>query len=114
MMARLGRDVNGPLDEKDHSSLAPYGLYLLLMIALMLFVREIYFLATTGQLTQYKEQLFYPFAAGTELAAVLFFLLPGIVPLKRELVEATRVSVYSSGFTPTNRRCCSEHYQMPI
>jgi hypothetical protein len=79
-------------DEKDHSSLAAYGLHILLMVALMLFVREIFFLATTNKMTQYKERLFYPFAACTELAAVLLFLVPGIVPLKRELVEATRES----------------------
>ena len=37
---------------------------------------------------QYNEQLFYPFAAGTELAAVVLFLVPGLIPLKRELNEA--------------------------
>ena len=45
---------------------------------------------------QYKERLFYPFAAGTELAAVLLFLIPGLIPLKRELAEAIRVNSYVS------------------
>ena len=40
--------------------------------------------------SQYKEHLFYPFAACTELAAVLLFLGPGIIPLKREVAEAIR------------------------
>jgi len=77
-------------DEKDHSSLAPYGLHLLLLIALILLVREVFLAATTNKITQYKEKLFYPFAAGTELVAVLFFLVPGLLPLKTELVEAMR------------------------
>jgi hypothetical protein len=45
-------------------------------------------LGTNGKLLQFKERLFYPFAACTELLVVLFFLLPGIIPLKRELAEA--------------------------
>ena len=47
-------------------------------------------------MVQYKERLFYPFAAGTELAAIVLFLVPGLIPLKRELVEATRANSYVS------------------
>lgn len=55
-----------------------------------------------NKMTQYKERLFYPFAACTELAAVLLFLVPGLVPLKREVAEATRANSnvsFPSGFT---------------
>lgn len=61
-------------------------------------------LVTNNKVTQYQEHLFYPFAAGTELAAVLLFLTPGLVPLKRELAEASRtgshVSPFPSGLPP--------------
>jgi len=86
----LSISVESKLDEKDHSSLAPYGLHLLLVIANILLVREVFLLATTNKDEQFKEHLWYPFAAGTELAAIVFFLVPGIVPQKAELVEAKR------------------------
>ena len=71
-------------------SLAPHGLYILLLVGLLLLTRETFYIVTNNKVEQYKERLFYPFAAGTELAAVLMFLVPGLVPLKRELAEATR------------------------
>jgi cytochrome b561 len=77
-------------DDKEYSSLAPYGLYILLIIGLLLLVREVFYIATVNKTIQYKEGLFYPFAACTELAAVMLFLIPGIIPLKREVTEATR------------------------
>lgn len=70
--------------------MAPYGLYILLVVGLLLLVREIFFIATTNKMIQYKEGLFYPFAACTELAAVMLFLVPGLIPLKREIAEAIR------------------------
>jgi len=79
-------------DQKEQSSLAPHGLRILLLIGLLLLVREVFLIATNNKITQYKEQLFYPFEAGTELVAVLLFLTPGLIPLKRELAEATRVN----------------------
>jgi len=81
-------------DEKEQNSLAPHGLRILLLIALLLLVREVFLIATNNKTTQYKEELFYPFSAGTELAAVLLFLVPGLVPLKRDLAEATREDSY--------------------
>lgn len=75
-------------DEKDHDSLASFGLYVLLFCGLLLLVREFFMLGTNGNILQYKERLFYPFAACTELLVVLFFLLPGITPQKHELAEA--------------------------
>jgi hypothetical protein len=81
-----------PLDEKGQSSLAPHGLHALLMVGLLLLVREIFYIATTNKMAQYQERLFYPFAACTELAAVLLFLIPGLVPLKSEVAEAIRMN----------------------
>ena len=60
------------------------------MVGLLLVLREVFFVATSNKMTQYKEHLFYPFAACTELAAVLLFLGPGVIPLKREVAEASR------------------------
>jgi hypothetical protein len=80
--------------EKEHNSLAPYGLHILLVAGLLLVVRETFLLITNNKITQCKEHLFYPFVAGTELAAVLLFLTPGLIPLKRELAEASRDSSY--------------------
>jgi len=79
-------------DEKVHSSLAPHGLHILLVVGLLLLVRELFYIVTINKKTQYQEQLFYPFAACTELAAVLLFLVPGLTPLKREVAEATRTA----------------------
>jgi len=81
-------------DGKDHSSLAPHGLYILLLAGLLLLVREVFMLITNNKTTQYEERLFYPFAACTELAAVILFLSPGLVPLKRELAEANQANSY--------------------
>jgi hypothetical protein len=93
------------LDEKDQTTLAPHGLYILLIVGLLLVVREAFLLVTNNKITQYKEQLFYPFEACTELAAVLLFLTPGLVPLKRELAEASRadsdVSLFYADTEPT-------------
>jgi len=80
--------------KQQQSSLAPYGLHILLLVGLLLLIREIFYIATNNKMQQYKEQLFYPFAAGTELAAVVLFLVPGLIPLKRELAEATRANPY--------------------
>jgi len=74
---------------KVHSSLLPQGLHILLVVGLLFVVRETFLLITNNKNTQYEEHLFYPFEAGTELAAVLLFLTPGLVPLKREVAEAS-------------------------
>jgi protein-S-isoprenylcysteine O-methyltransferase Ste14 len=87
LLAESGRSS----DEKEHSSLAPHGLHILLLAGLLLLVREVFLLATNNKTTQYEERLFYPFEACTELAAVILFLAPGLIPLKRELAEASRV-----------------------
>lgn len=60
---------------------------------------------------QYKERLFYPSAAGIELAAVVLFLAPDIIPLKRELNEAARANsrepvFLKSGAYPLTDNCC--------
>lgn len=79
---------------KDHSSLAPYGLHILLVAGLLFVVRETFLLVTNNKQTALQEHLFYPFEACTELAAVLLFLTPGLVPQKHELAEARRASEY--------------------
>jgi len=78
------------LDKKDQSSLAPHRLHILLVVGLLFVVRESFLLATNNKITQYKEQLFYPLEACTELAEVLSFLTPNLIPLKHELAEASR------------------------
>jgi len=96
--------------------LSPHGLSILLMVGLILVLREVFFIITSNKTTQYEERLFYPFAACTELAAVLMFLGPGIIPLKRELAEAFRrgsnVSLFPSSDSArrlTDR--CSEQWK---
>jgi len=92
------------LDEKEQSSLEPYGIYILVAVGIILVIREAFFVVTMNKVDQYKERLFYPFAACTELAAILLFLAPGVIPSKREVAEATRrdsnVSLFSSDPTP--------------
>ncbi|KAF9648708.1 hypothetical protein BDM02DRAFT_3143842 [Thelephora ganbajun] len=105
IMFSISTEMRNTSGEKVQNSLAPYGLHILLLAGLFLLVREIFFVATNNKTTQYKERLFYPFAACTELAAVLLFLSPGLIPLKRELAEASRVGSYVSpssySFAPT-------------
>ena len=90
----------------------------MLLIGLLLLTREIFYVVTNNKIEQYKERLFYPFAAGTELAAVVLFLVPGLVPLKRELAEATRVTSYVSLCLPltlrlpTHRPLYSKRWQL--
>lgn len=75
-------------DEKSYgSSLGQlHGMKILLFTGLFLAVREAFYAVTLNNIPrQQEEKLFYPFAAGTELIAVLTFLIPGIVPPKHEL-----------------------------
>jgi len=63
-----------------------HGMKILLFTGLFLAVREAFYAVTLNNLPrQQEEKLFYPFAAGTELIAVLTFMIPGIVPPKHEL-----------------------------
>lgn len=63
-----------------------HGMKILLFTGMFLALREAFYAVTLNNLPrQQEEKLFYPFAAGTELVAVLTFLIPGLVPPKHEL-----------------------------
>jgi len=63
-----------------------HGMKILLLTGMFLALRETFYAVTLNNLPrQQEEKLFYPFAACTELVAVLTFLIPGLVPPKQEL-----------------------------
>ncbi|KAI6132005.1 hypothetical protein EDD16DRAFT_666959 [Pisolithus croceorrhizus] len=65
-----------------------YGIYLLIIIALLLVAREAFFAATISNPTaQDNEHLWYPLAALTELLAVGIFAVPGLVPARSEIPQ---------------------------
>jgi len=65
---------------------AKRGVYVLLFISVLLLTREAFLIGTSGDLTkQDNEHFWYPFAALTELLAVMLFLTSGLVPPKHEL-----------------------------
>lgn len=64
-----------------------HGIHFLGLIITLLLIREIFLTVEIGKIP--SEGLWYPFAALTELLAVFFFVTPGLVPEKRDLV-ATR------------------------
>jgi hypothetical protein len=69
-----------------HSFGHTHGMKVLLITGLFLTLREVFYVATMNNLAkQEEEKLFYPFAAGTELIAVLTLLVPQLVPPKHAL-----------------------------
>jgi hypothetical protein len=63
-----------------------HGMKILLFTGMFLALREAFYAVTLNNLPrQQEEKFFYPFAACTELIAVLTFLIPGLVPPKHEL-----------------------------
>ncbi|KAI0685460.1 hypothetical protein BC835DRAFT_1421208 [Cytidiella melzeri] len=66
-----------------------HGIFALLVIALLCIVREAFLCATVSTSAQHnKAAYFYPLVATTELICALLFLVPGIVPSRKELLEA--------------------------
>lgn len=76
-----------PYEKSDGSSIGQtHGMQILLFTGMFLALREAFYAVTLNNLPrQQEEKLFYPFAACTELIAVLTFLIPGLVPPKNEL-----------------------------
>jgi len=68
----------------EHASFgAKNGAPILLIIAILLLVREIFVTATLGNLKVYQnEHFWYPLVAVPEIFAVIFFLVPGLIPRK--------------------------------
>ncbi|KAH7890189.1 hypothetical protein F5I97DRAFT_1850976 [Phlebopus sp. FC_14] len=65
---------------------ATYGIYILCLISFLLVAREAFFTFTSTHLSkQNDEHWWYPFAATTELVAVIMFAAPGLVPSREEL-----------------------------
>jgi len=72
-----------------------HGVLVLFTISMLLVLRELFFTATATRLSdQNNEDLWYPFAAVTELLAVLLFAVPRLVPTREELPAESR------GFLP--------------
>jgi hypothetical protein len=59
-----------------------HGIHILAIVILLLVVREVYLTITVGKIQH--EPVWYPLAALTELIAVCFFSVPGLVPQKGE------------------------------
>ncbi|KAF5386897.1 hypothetical protein D9615_002115 [Tricholomella constricta] len=68
---------------------AKFGIYVLLVIALLLVVREVFAVATTNDLaTANKEHFWYPFVALPEILAVMLYSIPDLVPMRSELPKS--------------------------
>lgn len=65
-------------------------MYILCLIVIFLFIREIYLTITTVNNSRQDEAVWYPLAALPELLAVFLFAVPGLVPDKRELIAHAR------------------------
>lgn len=65
---------------------ARLGIYILSLIALLLLMRETFFVVTVNNTAkQTDEKLWYPLAVVPELMAVILFATPGLVPARSEL-----------------------------
>ncbi|EIW84821.1 hypothetical protein CONPUDRAFT_141671 [Coniophora puteana RWD-64-598 SS2] len=65
---------------------AQNGAFILALISLLLVAREAFFTATIHNTSeQNNEKLWYPLSALTELVAVILFLIPGLVPARKEI-----------------------------
>lgn len=63
-----------------------YGIYILVFIAVLLMIREIFTAATLGSQAKFNnEHFWYPLIAVPELLAVLCYSTPDLVPRRREL-----------------------------
>jgi hypothetical protein len=63
-----------------------HGNYILCLISLFLIVREVFLVATLGDLARQNEELFwYPFVALPEVLAVACYSISGLVPPRSEL-----------------------------
>lgn len=60
-------------------------MHILCLIVIFLLIREIYFTATIGNISHVNEAVWYPLGALPELLAVFLYVVPGLVPEKREL-----------------------------
>jgi hypothetical protein len=70
----------------DGSLGGDYGAYVLCVIAFLLLIREIFSVATIGNLAkQDNEHLWYPLSALPEIIAVILYATPDLVPPRSEL-----------------------------
>jgi len=67
------------------------GAYILCPLVVLLLIREIYLIATVGNISHQKEGSWYPFAALPELLAVCLFAIPGLVPEKRDRAAREKI-----------------------
>ena len=62
------------------------GVYILLLVAALLLVREAFAMATVNDLLkQTNEHFWYPLLAVPEIIAVALYATPGLVPPRSEL-----------------------------
>ena len=61
-------------------------MHVLGLIIVFLLVREVYLTVTVGKVPD--EAVWYPLAALTELLAVFLFAVPGLVPNKKDVMDA--------------------------
>ncbi|CCM02951.1 uncharacterized protein FIBRA_05066 [Fibroporia radiculosa] len=82
-------------DQETHYSTS--GAFVLLAIAALILAREAFYAGTEHNLSrQNNEHWWYPFSAVTELIAAMLFLVPGLVPPRRELPAETRELAFIS------------------
>lgn len=72
---------------KDNESFGmKHGVYILLVVAVLLLVREAFSMATVNDLLkQTNEHFWYPLLAVPEIIAVTLYATPGLVPPRSEL-----------------------------
>lgn len=76
------RNFDAPIGRK-------YRIIVLLAIAFLCLIREAFYAATVNNLSkQDNARLWYPLSALMELLAVLLFAVPGLVPSRKEIMEA--------------------------
>ena len=67
-----------------------HGTIFLCLIVIFLLIRQIYLTATISKVSHQNESEWYPLAALTEFLAVAIYIVPGLVPEKRDLADRTR------------------------
>ncbi|KAF8892341.1 hypothetical protein CPB84DRAFT_1683104 [Gymnopilus junonius] len=86
LLARMDLADGIPHRQGSNTFGRAYGIYILLFIAILLMVREVFTTATLGSPAKfYNEHFWYPLVAVPEILAVLCYSTPDLVPRRDEL-----------------------------
>ncbi|KAJ3182941.1 hypothetical protein HDU85_002547 [Gaertneriomyces sp. JEL0708] len=79
--------------------------FILLLVAVFLFVREVFYVATLdNNARQQDESFFYPLAVGTETVAAILIAMPGVVPPHTAARKAAPSSDEETTYYTENKR----------